>query len=297
MPLREFLEALGDEIEDPGEEMFLLFSETMPSQGLGFVDAKARNLELTISNRDLTITQSPGVLLSDREGGTTGAVVWKITPLFADWISCAHNILFKTSMLDQASQVLELGCGISGIVAVLLAPKIGSYVATDQEYILKILRANIIKNTPTQKVSGKHKLPTPTPTESNIRTIPLDWESNSVVNLPAVLADSSCKGSAQVINAITACDCVYNETLNDAFVRICAEICQLARVIDAERPTICIIAQQLRSDTVFEAWLSAFHKVFRVWRVPNELLIDGLRTGSGFVIHIGILREGKIHAF
>ena len=67
------LEALGEEIDDPGTESFLLFSQSIPSQNLGFVDSKATLLELTIGDRDLTINQSPTILSSNRGGGTTGA--------------------------------------------------------------------------------------------------------------------------------------------------------------------------------------------------------------------------------
>lgn len=54
-------------------ESFLLFSQSIPSQNLGFVDAKATVLELSIGNRDLSIHQSPTILSSNRDGGTTGA--------------------------------------------------------------------------------------------------------------------------------------------------------------------------------------------------------------------------------
>lgn len=67
------LETLGEEIDDPETESFLLFSQSIPSQNLGFVDSKATLLELTIGDRDLSITQSPTILSSNRGGGTTGA--------------------------------------------------------------------------------------------------------------------------------------------------------------------------------------------------------------------------------
>lgn len=54
-------------------ESFLLFSQELPSQDLGFVDAKATTLELTVAGKDLTIHQSPTLLSSNRGGGTTGA--------------------------------------------------------------------------------------------------------------------------------------------------------------------------------------------------------------------------------
>jgi len=73
MTIQSLLHALGPEIEDPEEEAFLLFTQPIPSQNLGFVDSKASTLELTIGDRDLTIHQSPTILSSSRGGGTTGA--------------------------------------------------------------------------------------------------------------------------------------------------------------------------------------------------------------------------------
>jgi hypothetical protein len=87
--MQSFLEVLAEEVVDPEEgksmsfqwlqglsisiESFLLFSQSIPSQDLGFVDSKATVLELTINDRDLTIHQSPTILSSNRGGGTTGA--------------------------------------------------------------------------------------------------------------------------------------------------------------------------------------------------------------------------------
>ena len=54
-------------------ETFLLFSQPIPSQNLGFLDPKAAELEVAVGGREYTIQQSPGVLESSRAGGTTGA--------------------------------------------------------------------------------------------------------------------------------------------------------------------------------------------------------------------------------
>ena len=283
---------LGNEITDTDEETFLLFSQTIPSQNLGFVDAEAKDLDLTVSGRDVTIAQSPGLLSSDRRGGMTGAVVWKITPLFADWIASDDSVLFKTSIFDRDSQVLELGCGVSGIVAVVLAPRIGRYIATDQEYVFKLLKQNVVGNAPKRKVSGKAKPRGCLITKSNIEVIALDWESDSVSNVSMLGGKSINGGPVKAVDAIIACDCIYNEALIDPFVRTCGEVSESSKEFCPEKPTVCIIAQQLRSDTVFAAWLAAFHKVFHVWRVPDASLIPGLRQGSGFVVHIGVLRNG-----
>ena len=292
--LQSLISVLGEEINDPEEETFSLFSQELPSQNLGFVDAKAPSLDITISGRDLNIIQSPGLLSSNRTEGTTGAVLWRITPLFAEWISLEENVLLQSSVLDRQSTVLELGCGISGIVAIALSPRVGKYVATDQEYVFKWLKPNIQNNTPKPKSFDKAKrhgkVPEINSMSNNILIMALDWESSSVSNLPKMIEIHSAD-NVQSINAVIACDCIYNEALIEPIVRTCTEICQLPNASSLGKATVCVIAQQLRSNAVFETWLSAFYKVFRVWRVPDNLLIEGLREGSGFVIHVGILRE------
>ena len=294
MALQTLISALGEEINDPEEETFLLFSQDLPSQNLGFVDAKATSFDITISGRDLNIIQSPGLLSSNRIEGTTGAVVWKITPLFAEWIALEENVLFQSSILDRQSTVLELGCGISGIVAIASSPRVGKYIATDQEYVFKWLKPNIQNNVPKpktfDKVKHRGKIPESSLISDNILIMALDWELSSISGLPKLIGFNSGDNN-HGINAVIACDCIYNEALIEPMVRTCAEICQLPSL---EKATVCIIAQQLRSDIVFGAWLVAFHKRFRVWRVPDDLAIEGLREGSGFVIHVGILREKQI---
>lgn len=292
MALQSLISALGEEINDPEEETFLIFSQNLPSQNLGFVNAKATSLDFTISGRDFNIIQSPGLLSSNRTEGTTGAVVWKITPLFAEWIALEENVLFQSSVLDRQSTVLELGCGISGIVAIASSPRVGKYVATDQEYVLKWLKPNIQNNAPKpknlDKIKQRGKIPDSNLMNDNILIMALDWELNSISDLPKMIGTKSGDNN-HGINAVIACDCIYNEALIEPMVRTCAEICHLP--IASSLGTICIIAQQLRSDSVFGAWLLAFHRTFRVWRVPDDLLIKGMREDSGFVIHVGILRE------
>ncbi|KAE8450506.1 hypothetical protein EG329_006236 [Mollisiaceae sp. DMI_Dod_QoI] len=297
MTIERLLEALGPGIDDPEEEAFLLFSQSIPSQNLGFVDPKATTLELTINGRDLTIHQSPTLLSSNRGGGTTGAVVWKITPLFATWITSPSNLLFKHGILQSASTVLELGCGISGIIGLSLGPLIGSYTLTDQDYVSKLLSQNLDENRHDTSASGSRgrksnvklkrgtvKGPS-TPEAGNILFRSLDWETDEVT------ASLTC-GDKESFDVVVACDCIYNDALINPLVQTSIDACKLRIEDDMNNgsPTICIVAQQLRSAEVFEGWMKAFCKQFRVWRIPDEDLIDGLKTDSGFVIHIGILR-------
>ncbi|KFX98078.1 hypothetical protein V490_02472 [Pseudogymnoascus sp. VKM F-3557] len=337
MTVESLLRSLGDEIEDAEEESFLLFSQPIPSQNLGFVDSSATSIDLTIAGRDLTIHQSPTILSSTRGGGTTGAVLWKITPLIAAWLASPSNPFTTHSIFTPTSTLLELGSGISGLIALALSPSVGSYTLTDQSYVLKLLRQNITSNLPSTRTSksttsnnasGKSKSKSKSKRgatqsaaaaegtdggegegESNIQIKTLDWETDEV---PGLLPGG---GS---FDAVIACDCIYNDALIDPLVQACVDACKLREssrqvnrrddddstsapgnhidgvgeggIGNVEGKTICIIAQQQRSDEVFEAWLTAFKEPFRVWRVPDELAGGGLKGGEGFMVHVGVLR-------
>lgn len=231
-------------------------------------------------------------------------VAWKVTPLFAEWIASQDNILFQTSTATHDSTALELGCGVSGILALACAPKIHRYIATDQEYVFKLLKQNLennamqaSKSTVSAKPSTRRKAPVLRPESStyasNIDILALDWEASDLLSLPSILSlstDRSCS-----IDVVLACDCIYNEALVEPFVQACADLCRLPGQSSGSslktKPTVCVIAQQLRSHAVFEAWLTAFTRVFSVWRVPDEMLTEGLKVGQGFVVHIGVLKE------
>lgn len=224
-------------------------------------------------------------------------VVWKITPLFATWIASPDNLLFKHSVLDTSSSVLELGCGISGIIGLVLSPFVQHYTLTDQEYVMKLLNQNLLNNMPSTSASaskGRKNKPrsqkglATRKLSSNITVRLLDWETDEVFSVVAGLGDGK-----RSFDAIIACDCIYNDALIPPLVQTCADACQLRKLQmeDSEsEPTMCIIAQQLRSPEVFENWLKAFHKVFRVWRIPDTQLTKDLASNSGFVIHVGVLR-------
>lgn len=219
------------------------------------------------------------------------SVVWRITPLIAAWLSSSSNFLFKCGILDTTSTVLELGCGISGIIALVVAPRVNAYVVTDQDYVMKLLKLNISENRPDAKSSSngrKSSLKSKNPNFAkacNIIPQTLDWETDEV--MPSLTGSESSKS----FDVVVACDCIYNDTLIAPLVQTCVDACTL-RAVDSEKsePTVCVVAQQLRSNEVLEGWLKAFHEYFRVWRVPDEHLSDGLKSSSGFVVHVGVLR-------
>ena len=288
MGCEEFIKTLGNPIEDTDEETFLLFTSHKSSSDLGFIDPTAPTLELSVAGHDLTIDQSPTLLTSQRKEGTTGAVVWRITPLVAEWLASSTCPLFNAGILSTESTILELGCGISGILPLAIAPKVSQYIATDQDYVFKVLRRNIEANKAACRKPGRTSKGAnvgPRSTIDNVSLVTLDWETSSMASLSSLLPRESS------IDLVLACDCIYNELLIAPFVRTCFEICQLRA--ESERPAFCLIAQQLRSDEVFSAFLSAFMASFHVWRVPEDFCGDALSVNNGYVLHLGILKSEK----
>jgi hypothetical protein len=290
-----------------GAEVFLVFSQSIPSRTLGFVDSKTAEVNVTVAGKDFTFHQSPSLLTSNRSEGTTGAgkwilwavdtdfsinfqiVLWQVTPRFAEWLVNPSNILFSTLLLDKTSHVLELGCGISGLIGLVLAPKVQTYIATDQEYVFKYLRRNISENlagidSSIKSRNPKARVATASQPTNNIVIKALDWENDSLSRL---YLDLGLDPDNDFISLLISCDCIYNEALVRPFVEACKDICRMA---PSSTPTVCIVAQQLRSSDVFESWLKMFHSYFRVWRLSDEHLSSELAENSGFVVHIGVIR-------
>ncbi|KAL4927653.1 S-adenosylmethionine-dependent methyltransferase [Aspergillus undulatus] len=334
----KLLSAIGEEVEDAEEESFVLFSQEIPSSNLGFVDSKASSIDLTIHSHEYTIHQSPTLLSSSRAGGTTGAVLWKITPLFASWLSnTASNPLWTNGYLTSSSMVVELGCGISALTALTMAPLLepgsgragGHYLATDQEYVHKLFRQNLVSNPPRsskklkgasrgsggkkqQKFSAGDAADDGNPHPS-ITFTSLDWETDIPDTLKSQIqsstADHPASGTDEEedkgFDLLLSCDCIYNEALISPFVRTCAEIARLrfpsstsysssSKRERSRRPTICIIAQQQRSPDVFEAWLRETMRHFRVWRLGDEVLENANDNANGLGSGSGYLVHGLV---
>ncbi|KXJ92152.1 hypothetical protein Micbo1qcDRAFT_233462 [Microdochium bolleyi] len=296
------LDRLGPEIEDPEEETFLLFSREIPSQNLGFVDARATELDLSICGKDYVITQSPAVLTSNREGGTTGAVVWKITPLVADYLASPDNVLRQSDFLSPDSVVIELGCGVSGLIGLVVGPTVRRYVLTDQPYVSRFVEKNLSENEGVLHPKGpkrKKGKPLTTHMSKNVAFEALDWEQDEVT--PSLTGLESVRS----FDAVIACDCIYNEALIAPLVSTCVDVCKLRQrnledsgatrgdgegISNFTAPTLCIVGQQLRDPEIFEGWIKEFHRHFHTWRIPDDALSASLRTSPGFVLHCGLLR-------
>lgn len=257
------------------------------------VDADAEELGISIGGRDFTIKQSPGVLQSKRAGGTTGAAVWKVCVHFSEWLGSSTNPLFQEGLLHANSVTIELGSGISGLVPSILSPRVGKVIATDQQYAIKLLQENIQANQSKLKPAKKgNKNNGLRPESNNIEVLSLDWEEDDIRGF--LRSESLDNG----VDAVIVCDCIFNYALIQPLVQTCIDICSArasrqdtdARTMKSTS-TLCIIAQQLRQPDVFESWLNAFMTAFHVWRLPDSMVTPALGETSGFVVHVGILRE------
>ena len=228
-------------------------------------------------------------------------MVWGVTPRFAEWMTSVANPLFSTGVLHSSSRVLELGCGVSGVVALSLFQKVGRFIASDQDYVMKLLRENIHANgaitradvdrprKPSGPARRSSKRTSETGTTACIDLLTLDWEQDLISS--DLLSANTEPALSKDLDVVMACDCIYNETLIEPFTQACVDACRLRGRDEGSAPTVCLVAQQLRSPEVFELWLTAFHTRFRVWRLPDSILVDSLKSGSGFVVHAGILRD------
>lgn len=213
--------------------------------------------------------------------------------MFAEWVVSPDNPLWKGDVLGPASSVIELGCGISGLTGLVLAPLISQYVLTDQPYVARFVESNLAENTEKAASGGsgsrrKGKAPA-APPKRNLGFTPLDWELDEVT--PGLTGSADSKS----FDVVIACDCIYNEALIQPLVQTCVDVCRLRASEGAagtpRKPAVCVVAQQLRDPEIFEGWIKEFHKSFRTWRVPESALTESLRSNAGFVIHVGVLRD------
>ncbi|EFE43390.1 conserved hypothetical protein [Trichophyton verrucosum HKI 0517] len=340
MDLLGLLGAIGHEVEDAEDDAFIQFSHPIPSSNLGFVDPRSNTVELTVGGEELTIRQSPTILSSKRTGGTTGAVLWQVTPKLAEWLCKTDNPLWKSSVLNSESAVVELGCGTSAVLAVSLGPKVGCYAATDQEYVRKLFNENLHTNGKmdsssshagsmgnrsgkrVERKGGKHhhhhhhhrpereRRNSPARrgddgsgsgdysgggVAEKIKFVPLDWELDSPDMLKRSIGADVAEDDPG-FDLLVACDCIYNDALIAPFVATCADICRLRPSVGEERPerpTLCVVGQQLRSHEVFEGWMREALQEFRVWRVKDEVVGSTLASGTGYTVHILLLKGGN----
>ena len=249
------------------------------------VDDKSSSLSIEVAGDVYEIRQSPGLLTSANAEGTTGAALWKISPLVADWLVDQTNALWSSETLHANSTVVELGCGITGLIGCAMSKRIATYVLTDQRSIIKLLQQNVTANAskgPTSRLKARYakKQAASLGLSSNVHVLELNWETDDASIVDEVLM------SDQPIDLVVVCDCVFNDFLLEPLVNMCQKLCSRS----GEKQTVLLIAQQLRSDEVLSAFFSILLREFRVWRISNHGLPTSLHYGSGFAVHIAILR-------
>jgi len=249
------------------------------------IDDKASTLEVDVAGERYDIRQSPGLLTSSNAEGTTGAALWKISPLLAEWLADQTNALWSTGILDLDAVVVELGCGITGLVGLVMAKRVSTYILTDQRSVLKLLQENVDANAPhanSSKVKSRtsRKVERSSEGNSKARVMELNWELDDA----AALDDALSLGGQ--IDLVIVCDCVFNDFLLPPLVTMCQKIC----LRSIEKRTALLVAQQLRSDEVFSAFMELLLTKFNVWRLSDASLPPTLHSGSGFVVHLAILR-------
>lgn len=268
VPLEDLEEVSLEILEEHVFELFV--NRRVSERDLGFVAPKKHSFEVTIAGRDLEIKQSISLLNSSKESSTTGAVAWKVSPLFCEWVLTPQTVFHR--LLSSNTTVLEMGSGIGGILAVTIGLKVGKFIATDQEHLLKLLRENITENLPSLPTKKKKKTTLQAPI---IKAEEYDWEYSQqlIVNLEDDLAEVGSNG------LIIACDTIYNDFLIPHFVTAL-----LTAIGKIGNDCHVILAQQLRAEPIMESVLKELlERGFRIWNVPEELLSDELN--HGFAVH------------
>ncbi|KAG5361630.1 Ribosomal lysine N-methyltransferase 5 [Yarrowia sp. C11] len=288
--------------ENISDHVYELFSsETRRSanaQSLGFVNSGSDQVTFShdASGTEIDLHQSTAILNSSA-ASTTGAVLWKVSPIFASWVlDCStvtpkklakkgkksSSFAYTASTTGLActpklfgpgntSTVLELGCGATGLLACVFAPLVKTYVATDQTHLLKLTKKNIETNLshyqsetiPTQSNKAKYRL----------ECMELDWEDpeeswNEIKTGPF---------EDNYPDLVIACDTIYNEYLIDPFV-------ETLKLVSGPE-TVIMVAQQLRLSDIFETFMTALIDAgLRVFAVPEHLI--GEDFAQGYSLHL-----------
>jgi len=247
---------------------------------LGMHCANAVGVALTIPPFTLALTQSPSLLRSNAAQGTTGAVLWSITPHLARYLLSPRTPF--SPLLTSTTTVLELGCGVAAVLAATLGTRVGSYLQSDLASMTKLAALNLAANLPPlprRKPANYHP--------PDVSTIDVDWENTDLPSHPAL------RTLGRPLGMVIASDCVYNEGLVPAFVDTLEAACKLHRDGDESeaQKTVVLVAQETRSPDVMECFLTTFMERFVVYRVPDDKLSEELRGEKGYVLHVGILKD------
>ena len=270
-------------------------------QDLGMEHPQADRIDVTIGGQTVELNQLPGVVQSGRSKGTTGAAVWRASVSMAEWLLSSQNpfacIEPMTSHLAERA-VIELGCGVSPLLALSMRDKVKRFIATDQPYVLGSFDQNLKHNfrfsAKRSNDNGRKTAKSVETSRNNIETMSLDWEHHDIAKQLEVAVRSapgrSSDSSREQLAMVVACDCVYNEDLIEPFVQACKTICGVQRRA-GEGDAICLIGQQIRSPDVLELWMASMVQHFRLFRINSTYMAQGFLPASGFIAHIAVLKS------
>lgn len=253
----------------------------------------------------LDIQQSISLFTSKQETSTTGAMVWRVSVFFTEWLlniangyivdedleieswkingiqidsSATIAQLPKLNLFSQPLQswdVIELGCGIGGLAAAAIGPQVNSYIATDHlTSIIKTANLNVQNNNDKSI--------------TNIHCMEYDWETPSlgIEELQRVFGLNGDNNESRPL-IILALDTVFNEFLIPHFLNAIVALAKTLRPRNAH----VIIGQQVRDPEIMESFMSQFvrrahddgSKCFDVWAVPDRFLTE--RLINGYTVH------------
>lgn len=263
---------------DVYEHIFHLYVEHKPTeqQHLGYVDKSTEMLPVHLprANLDLEIQQSLTSLSSNTETSSTGFVCWQGAVNFADWILADANCPFREIFKPEIS-VLELGAGVSALLASVIGPRVSRYVASDQKHVLKLLKQNFANNVVSQRytssTSEKAHVGGPKMREdekwSQIDFIELDWEHSKMGKARYLEVSDN-----QLPDLILASDTIYNSHLVPHFVN--------AMKAMMTSSTIAIVTIQLRDEEIAEQFVECVLQLgLAMYGVPDILLDRKLMEG------------------
>ncbi|KAG7813677.1 hypothetical protein KL921_001223 [Ogataea angusta] len=251
MPLdTRLFEPVGREhVED---HVFEMYVEHAPpeSAGLGYL-SRTDEVRVAVGDDEYVVQQSVSAFNSSNRDGTTGFVTWSTSQVVAEWLLRPKNAVFDAI---RSSSVVELGSGVSGLLACSVGRKCRHYVCTDQQGVMKLLKNNLRRNggvfesstVATENTSRRHNVP-------RIDAVTFDWEASSpeaVLELVQGYPDF-----------IITCDTIYNPYLIPHLVRAAETL--------AGPQTGILVAVQLRESSLLSEFLVHAVDRFRVYRVPG----------------------------
>ncbi|PPQ63386.1 hypothetical protein CVT24_005651 [Panaeolus cyanescens] len=251
-----------DSHKDVLEIKFDVVEKSQPSLVTGKVkkgkkESRAIEKEKTI---EVVLSQDKTALHSRK--GDTGSVVWKASLDFARFIletvySQSPDCIFDASLLKQAN-VVELGAG-TGLLSVALSPLVKTYLASDIEPIIPLIKKNLVLN-----FEGWPTLPQQKP-GANVAAEALDWITLTSTSLP--LRTRLYDPQVNPVDLLLAVDCLYHPSLIPPFV-------ETIDYLTTPDRTATLVVSELRSEDVLREFLESWMQKpsWTIVRLPSRLL-------------------------